>query len=54
MKKYECIVCGYIYDEVEGWLEDGIVFGIKWEDVLDDWVCLDCGVLKEDFELMED
>ena len=23
-KKWECIVCGLIYDESEGWPEDGI------------------------------
>ena len=23
-KKWECIVCGLIYDEAEGWPEDGI------------------------------
>ena len=33
MKKWECIVCGLIYDEVEGWPEDGIEPGTKWEDV---------------------
>ncbi|MGM7370287.1 rubredoxin, partial [Acinetobacter baumannii] len=24
MKKYQCIVCGWIYDEAEGWPQDGI------------------------------
>ena len=31
--KWECIVCGLIYDEAEGWPEDGIEPGTKWEDV---------------------
>ena len=24
MKKWQCVVCGFIYDEAEGWPEDGI------------------------------
>lgn len=24
MKKWQCVVCGLIYDEAEGWPEDGI------------------------------
>ena len=50
--KWECIVCGLIYDEAEGWPEDGIEPGTKWEDVPFDWVCPDCGVGKEDFKMV--
>jgi rubredoxin len=53
MKKWQCVVCGLIYDEAEGWPEDGIEPGTKWEDVPEDWVCPDCGVGKEDFEMIE-
>jgi rubredoxin len=53
MKKWECIVCGWIYDEEKGWPEDGIAPGTKWEDVPEDWLCPDCGVGKEDFEMIE-
>jgi rubredoxin len=53
MKKYQCIVCGWIYDEAEGWPQDGIAAGTKWEDIPDDWTCPDCGVSKEDFEMVE-
>jgi len=52
MARWECIVCGLIYDEKEGWPEDGISPGTKWEDVPDDWTCPDCGVGKADFELI--
>ena len=52
MARWECIVCGLIYDEKEGWPEDGIAPGTKWDDVPDDWTCPDCGVGKEDFELI--
>ena len=50
MSKWECIVCGFIYDEAKGWPEDGIAPGTRWEDVPEDWLCPDCGVGKEDFE----
>ncbi|PIE37507.1 MAG: rubredoxin reductase [Gammaproteobacteria bacterium] len=54
MSKWECIVCGLIYDEAEGWPDDGIPPGTRWEDVPEDWLCPDCGVGKEDFELLEE
>jgi len=50
MARWECIVCGLIYDERKGWPEDSIAPGTKWEDVPDDWMCPDCGVGKDDFE----
>ena len=49
-KKYECIVCGYIYDEAEGDADSGIAPGTRFEDLPDDWVCPVCGVEKSDFE----
>ncbi len=54
MSKWECIVCGMVYDEAKGWPDDGIAPGTKWEDVPEDWLCPDCGVGKEDFELIEE
>ena len=53
LKKYECIVCGLIYDEAEGWPDDGIEHGTRWEDVHDDWLWPECGVGKEDFDMIE-
>ncbi len=53
MKRWECIVCGFIYDETEGWPEDGIPAGTRWDDVPDDWLCPDCGMGKDDFEMIE-
>ena len=53
MKKYQCIVCGFIYDEAEGCEMEGIAPGTRWEDIPDDWVCPECGVAKEDFEMVE-
>jgi rubredoxin len=53
MKKWQCVVCGFIYDEAEGWPDEGIAAGTRWEDVPADWQCPDCGVGKEDFEMIE-
>lgn len=52
MKKWECIVCGWVYDEEVGDPDAGIEPGTKWEDIPDDWCCPDCGVGKEDFEMI--
>ncbi len=53
MKKYECTVCGYIYDPEKGYTDGGIAPGTAFEDIPDDWACPLCGVGKEDFELVE-
>lgn len=53
MKKWLCIICGLIYDEAEGWPDDGILPGTRWEDVPEDWLCPDCKVGKSDFEMIE-
>lgn len=54
MKKYECNVCGYIYDPAVGDPDNGVEPGTAFEDLPDDWVCPECGVGKEDFsELVE-
>jgi rubredoxin-NAD+ reductase len=53
MAKYECMVCGWVYDEDEGDPDSGIAAGTKFADLPDDWVCPMCGAAKEDFELIE-
>lgn len=50
MVKYECTVCGYIYDPEKGDPESGVNPGTSFEDLPDDWVCPVCGVGKDDFE----
>ena len=50
MKKYECTVCGFVYDEAIGDPENGIAPGTKWEDLPEDYTCPLCGVGKEDFQ----
>ena len=53
MRKWQCIVCGWIYDEAVGFDEDDIPPGTAWEDVAEDFICPECGVGKEDFEMIE-
>lgn len=50
MKKYECTVCGFVYDEAIGDPENGIAPGTKWEDLPQEYTCPLCGVGKEDFQ----
>ena len=52
MDKYECTVCGYIYDEAEGDPVNGVAAGTKWDDVPADWVCPLCGAAKDAFQKM--
>lgn len=53
MAKYECTVCGYIYDPKEGDPDSGIKPGTSFEELPEDWVCPECGAGKEDFEKIE-
>jgi rubredoxin len=53
MKKYMCLLCGYIYDEEAGWPEDGIEPGTAWPQVPQDWLCPECGASKADFIMIE-
>ncbi|MFO7711680.1 MAG: rubredoxin [Dehalococcoidia bacterium] len=50
MAKYECTVCGYIYDPKEGDPDGGIKAGTSFEELPDDWVCPVCGAGKDQFE----
>ena len=50
MKKYRCILCGYIYDPEEGDPDNGINPGTAFEDIPADWECPLCGVDKDNFE----
>jgi rubredoxin len=51
-RTWMCVVCGFIYDEAAGLPEEGIAPGTRWEDIPDTWTCPDCGVTKDDFEMM--
>ena len=47
MQKFRCTVCEYVYDPKEN---DGVAF----ENLPDDWTCPECGVGKDQFELVEE
>jgi len=49
---WECMVCGWVYDESKGWPEDGIAPGTRWEDIPEDWCCPQCGVGKGEFDMV--
>jgi rubredoxin len=53
MKKYMCLICGFVYDEALGAPDEGIPPGTKWADVPPNWACPECGARKEDFEMAE-
>jgi rubredoxin/flavin reductase (DIM6/NTAB) family NADH-FMN oxidoreductase RutF len=50
MDKYQCSVCGYIYDPEKGDPDGGIKPGTKFEDVPGDWTCPVCGASKDQFK----
>lgn len=52
-KQYICLICGWLYDEEIGRPEEGIPAGTRWEDVPESWVCPECGVGKQDFEMVQ-
>ncbi len=39
--RYECDLCGYVYDEAET--------GVPWADLPDDWECPTCGAGQDEF-----
>ena len=53
MAKYECTVCGYIYDPEQGDPDSNIPPGTPFEELPDDWECPVCGAPKSDFEKVE-
>ena len=53
MKTWMCVVCGFIYDEADGRPEDGIAPGTPCADVPADWLCPDCNLGKDKFEMVE-
>ena len=51
--RYECMLCGYIYDQAIGDPGNGAPVGTHFDDLPDDWVCPECGAGKEDFSLAD-
>ena len=53
LKRYMCVICGFVYDEAAGLPEHGIAPGTRFEDLPLNWKCPECGAGKEDFEAIE-
>lgn len=53
MRKWQCLICSFVYEEALGLPDEGIPAGTSWDDIPDDWACPECGVGKEDFEMIE-
>lgn len=53
MDRYECLVCGYVYDPEVGDSIGGIPPGVPFEELPEDWVCPQCGAGKDQFVKME-
>ncbi|MDR4509957.1 MAG: rubredoxin [Candidatus Brocadiaceae bacterium] len=53
MSKWECSVCGYIYDPEKGDPENGVEPGTPFESIPDEWVCPTCGANKDMFDKLD-
>jgi rubredoxin len=53
LRKWQCVLCAFFYDEALGIPEEGIPAGTRWADVPESWSCPDCGARKADFEMVE-
>jgi rubredoxin len=49
VEKWQCIICGYIYDPEVGDPSAHIDPGTPFENLPDDWVCPVCGAPKDQF-----
>jgi rubredoxin len=49
MKRFKCVVCGYIYDPDLGDPEGNIEPGIPFSDLADSYICPVCGAGKDEF-----
>ena len=52
-KRWQCSLCGFVYDEAAGLPADSIASGTRWADVPADWVCPDGSTPKSDFEMVQ-
>ncbi|MCX6003745.1 MAG: flavin reductase [Chloroflexi bacterium] len=50
LSKYECTVCGYIYDPEKGDPDGKIPPGTPFEKLPDSWTCPVCGAAKSEFK----
>ena len=53
LKKWQCALCAFSYDEALGMPDEGVPPGTRWEDVPETWSCPDCSASKSDFQMIE-
>jgi rubredoxin len=53
MKKYQCQICGYVYDPEQGDPDNGVAPGTPFEKLPPEWVCPLCGAAKDQFIPMD-
>jgi rubredoxin len=54
MKRYECLICGEVYDPELGDDEGAIEPRVPFDALPDAWVCPECGAPREEFMEIED
>lgn len=47
--KYQCDICGYVYDPAQGDPTQSVPPGTPFEELPDDWTCPECGAGKDEF-----
>lgn len=53
MSKWECTICGYIYDPAVGDPDNGVAPGTAFEDLPEEWVCPLCKVEQAQFAKLD-
>ena len=50
MHKYECEICGYVYDPANGDPDGGVEADTPFDQLLSSWVCPVCGATRDNFK----
>ena len=53
MEKWECTICGYLYDPERGDPDNGVEPGTPFGKLPEDWSCPVCGAPKDQFDKAE-
>ncbi|MDQ1273606.1 MAG: hypothetical protein QG591_2236 [Planctomycetota bacterium] len=53
MSKWECRICGYVYDPGKGDPDNGVKSGTSFENLPEDWTCPSCGANKDLFDKLD-
>ncbi len=54
LARWQCSVCGWIYDPKDGDPDNGVKPGTAVEDIPDTWGCPGCGAPKDQFNKLND